>query len=116
MVGEDTATMPANLPRFAKPSHLESRRVLRIGVLIESVLGSSRFGKHTVWMIDVSTLGCRIETDLSVAVGTRLVLSIPGLSPMGCEVRWVRNGALGLRFATPLHPLIADRIIARSAA
>src|SRR5688500_12824233 len=108
--------MRAKSPEFAKPSHVESRNALRISVLVESVIGSSRFGKRTVWMLDVSTLGCRIETGLSVPVGTRLVITIPGLSPLGCEVRWLRNDALGLRFATPLHPLIVERITEQSVA
>ena len=106
--------MRSSSPEFFKPSHAESRQALRVSALIQSVLGSSRFGKRTVWLLDVSTLGCRVETGLSVPVGTRLVLTVPGLSPLGCQVRWIQHGSLGLCFATPLHSVVVDQITAQS--
>ena len=94
------------------PSHSDLRREMRVDVCIESVLGSSMLGKRKVELLDISNLGCRVACSLDVPAGTHIVLTIPSLSPIGAQVRWSRHGGLGLRFATPLHPLVLDRIVA----
>lgn len=92
--------------------HSDSRREMRVQVCIESVLGSSMLGKRKVELLDISNLGCRVSCSLDVPPGTHIVLTIPSLSPIGAQVRWSRKGGLGLRFATPLHPLVLERIVA----
>lgn len=94
------------------PTHSDLRREMRAQVCIESVLGSSMLGKRKVELLDISNLGCRVSCSLDVPPGTYIVLTIPGLAPIGAQVRWSRQGGLGLRFGTPLHPLILERIVA----
>ncbi|MBB5709379.1 PilZ domain-containing protein [Sphingomonas xinjiangensis] len=91
--------------------HSDLRRELRVQVCIESVMGSSMLGKRKVELLDISNLGCRVSCSLDVPTGTHVVLTMPSLSPISAQVRWSRQGGLGLRFATPLHPLVLERIV-----
>lgn len=92
------------------PGPSDTRREQRVEVLIESVLGSSRFGRRQVWMHDLSAHGCRVESGLCAPSGTHLVLTIPGLAPLGCNISWSRNRMMGLLFTEPVHPLVLARL------
>ena len=97
-----------------RPSQSDSRKELRVQVHLESVLGSSMLGKRKVEWLDISNFGCRALCSLSLEVGTKVVLTMPGLAPIGAQIRWSRQGSLGLQFATPLHPLVLERLVASS--
>lgn len=97
-----------------RPSQSNSRKELRVQVHLESVLGSSMLGKRKVELLDISNFGCRALCSLNVEPGTKVVLTMPGLAPIGAQIRWSRQGSLGLEFATPLHPLVLHRLVAES--
>jgi hypothetical protein len=95
-----------------------SRSSERLELVLAGQLGSSRFAKRTVRLLNLSTGGCCVETALEVMPETLLVITLPGLTPLSCEVRWLGPGVLGLRFVRPLHPTVVDHLCAarRSAA
>ena len=101
-----------NQARDFIPSPSELRRETRLLVHLDSVLGNSMLGRRKVELLDISNLGCRVLCALEVPAGTHLVLTLPGLAPIGTQVRWCRLGCIGLRFATPLHSSVLDRIVA----
>jgi hypothetical protein len=90
----------------------------RLELVLAGQLGSSRFAKRTVRLLNLSIGGCCVETSLEVMPETLLVITLPGLAPLSCEVRWLGPGMLGLRFLRPLHPTVVDHLCAtrRSAA
>ena len=93
----------------------DSRASWRIPVTLTGDLGNSRFGKRKVQLINISAGGCCVETGLELPQGTAIIVTIPGLTPIGCEVRWSTQGAIGLQFAAPLHPSVVDAIEGRAA-
>lgn len=97
-----------------RPSHQDGRKQSRVAVSMDITLGSSAVGRRKVDLLDLSTSGCKVECYFDVEPGTHLVLTIPGLAPIGCEVKWKRNGMLGLHFATALHPSVVDRIVTQA--
>ena len=53
-------------------------------------------------LIDVSQGGAKIRTRLKLEVGDRARLEIDGLAVISGMVRWVRDGHVGIAFASPL--------------
>ncbi|MBW8755195.1 MAG: PilZ domain-containing protein [Sphingomonadales bacterium] len=57
-------------------------------------------------LIELSLDGCRIShaaATTSFALGDLLTLRVTGTKPIAARVRWLREGAIGLRFEHPLH-------------
>lgn len=42
--------------------------------------------------------GCRLESEHSFVIGELFQLAVPGLGPIGAQVRWAFAGAAGARF------------------
>ena len=59
--------------------------------------------RRDVQLIDVSTGGARLTNDLSLRVGDRFWITLPGLGPMEADVVWTRTDELGCRFARALY-------------
>lgn len=89
---------------------MDARRELRLAISVEGLIGSTRIGRQKVELIDLSCRGCRIGTVARLVVGNNLVVTLPGVAPLGAEIRWQDIGSAGLRFAVPLHPLIVERL------
>lgn len=104
---------PRRVKGFASPA--EARSELRLGVEIEVLLSGSKVGRQKVELRDISVSGCRIACVSNYPVGTTVIVTIPGLSPIGAQVRWSDIAFCGLKFNSPIHPLVADRIMARRA-
>ena len=65
-------------------------------------------------LIELSLDGCRISSVQAAsrfALGDRLSLRLDGTSPIDAHVRWVREGAVGLRFDRPLHIAGLEQLI-----
>ena len=58
---------------------------------------------------DISTQGCGIASDCSLAPGTRVLLDLPGLEIWPATVAWFQGGHGGLSFCRPMHPAVAER-------
>lgn len=56
-------------------------------------------------LINLSSRGFMAETDALIDTGSRVWLTLPGLSRVNALVLWARNGRIGGEFATPIDPL-----------
>jgi hypothetical protein len=61
---------------------------------------------------DLSRHGFRVETHIPIAVDSYIWLRLPGLSPLAARVAWTAGLTHGCRFVDPLHPAVAERVIA----
>ena len=73
--------------------------------------GRSRVG---VALVDLSPLGCRIEVETSIIVGSYAWIILPTLESWYTRVAWVEGGTAGLDFDQPLHPAVTDMIVRRA--
>lgn len=88
-----------------------ARSQLRIPVSIEGGIANSAMGRRPATLVDLSSQGCRIDWPFGAAVDTLVVLTIPGLAPIGARIRWTNATHIGLAFNTPLHPSVLDQIV-----
>lgn len=65
---------------------------------------------------DLSRHGFRVETHIPIRVDSYIWLRLPGLSPLAAIVAWSSGMSHGCRFVAPLHPAVADKVIAAYAA
>jgi hypothetical protein len=68
--------------------------------------------KRTPEMIhvtDISAAGCGFRARYAMPVGTRVLLTLPGLEVWLATVAWYEDGRGGLKFDRPLHSAVAAR-------
>ena len=53
---------------------------------------------HDVAVLNVSSRGAMVESELVPNIGARVEIRFAGCNPTDCFVRWVRNGRIGLEF------------------
>ena len=56
--------------------------------------------KYDVQVVNVSSRGAMVAGDLIPHIGARVEIRFEGCNETQCFVRWVRNGRIGLEFAT----------------
>jgi hypothetical protein len=61
-----------------------------------------RGGAYLVPVVNISTRGAMIESDLVPRIGESVIIRFEGCSPIYAAVRWVKNGRIGLGFGTAL--------------
>lgn len=59
--------------------------------------------KHVVRLINVSSSGAMVNFPHTPNIGERLPLQILDRGAVSAQVRWVRDGRIGLSFAAPLE-------------
>lgn len=65
-------------------------------------------------LIELSRDGCRIGRAVrpgDLAIGDAVTLCLDGAAPIAARVRWLSDGAIGLRFAQPLHNAALESLI-----
>jgi hypothetical protein len=65
-------------------------------------------------LIELSLDGCRVShiaAPATFALGDALSLRLPGAAPLSARIRWLRDGAIGLRFERPLHNSALEALI-----
>ena len=55
-------------------------------------------GDHPVRLLDLSNEGAMVAARLDLAAGTKVSLQILDREPLRGQVRWSRDGRIGLRF------------------
>ena len=83
------ATMFAEVERRSEP-RLE-------GVVEEAVL-SFRGEEYSVPVVNISSRGTMIESDIQPRLGESVKIRFDGCSPIYAFVRWAREGRVGLKF------------------
>ena len=89
----------------------DRRRSNRAALRLSATMREAGRGRVGVRVIDMSTLGCRLETTSSISAETWVWLSIAGLETQYCRVVWRCQEFAGLEFATPLADAVFERLL-----
>ena len=65
-------------------------------------------------LVNISSLGFMAETDALIEPGSRVWLTLPGLTRANARVVWARNGRIGGEFADPIDPLEVFQAVGRA--
>ena len=90
------------------------RNADRVPIALRAGLRQRGASAVTVQILDLSTHGFRIDTHLSLEIGTQIWLRLPGLEATPARVAWVEGHCAGCAFDRPLHPAVLSMIVSRS--
>ena len=90
------------IPRAEKRS-IDERSETRHPSLSSTAVLEFRGRKHVVRLVNVSPSGARVVFPHMPNIGERLPLQILDRGVVTAQVRWVRDGRIGLSFAAPLE-------------
>jgi hypothetical protein len=76
----------------------DSRREDRVAGPAEDAVIRFRDQDYAVRVVNTSSRGLQIESDLKAHIAEELTISLVGGAPTPCFVRWVRAGRIGLGF------------------
>ena len=82
--------------------HVDPRSEPRYQGLVESAVLTFRGAEHNVPVLDISTRGAQVESDVEPRLGESVLIRFEGCSPIYAFVRWAREGRLGLNFGCEL--------------
>jgi hypothetical protein len=85
-----------------QPQPVEQRSEPRFENLIERAMLSFRGADYPVPVVNISSRGTMIESDLLPRLGESVMIRFDGCSPIYAFVRWSREGRLGLNFGCEL--------------
>ena len=89
-----------------------ARRGERFNLTAEVGIRRSGVRPFRVHIFNASTEGCRIEFVEVPVVGERVWVKFDGLEALEGTVRWVDGHIGGVRFTTPIHNIIFQRLVA----
>jgi hypothetical protein len=78
--------------------HVDPRSEPRYEGLVESAVLTFRGADYPVPVINISSRGTQIESDILPRLGESVLIRFDGCSPIYAFVRWTRDGRLGLNF------------------
>ena len=90
------------IPR-AESRTVDERTELRHPSLSGTAVLEFRGRKHVVRLINVSPSGAMLHFPHIPNIGERLLLHVLDRGAVWAQVRWVRDGRVGLSFAAPLQ-------------
>lgn len=74
----------------------------RSGDRLPGIMASTTFAfrraRHEAAVLNLSSDGAMIETDVELPIGARVAMTLPDGTDGKCIVRWVRNNRVGLEF------------------
>jgi len=82
--------------------HVDPRSEPRYAGLVETAMLTFRGAEYPVPVIDISSRGTQIESDILPRLGESVLIRFEGCSPIYAFVRWNREGRLGLNFGCEL--------------
>jgi PilZ domain len=91
----------------------EERVAARCRVSIRANVREAGSTRIDIDVVDLSATGFRFESVYGFAIGARVFLSLPTLSPLEAVVAWRNRSSFGCRFVRPLYPSVFDMIAAR---
>ena len=86
------------IPR-AETRKLDERTEVRHPSLSNTAVLEFRGRKHVVRLVNVSTSGAMVIFPHIPNIGERLLIQVLDRGPVWAQVRWVRDGRIGLSFA-----------------
>ena len=88
------------IPRAEKRS-IDERTEVRYSSLSSTAVLEFRGRKHVVRLVNVSSSGAMVIFPHVPNIGERLLLQVLDHGPVWAQVRWVRDGRIGVSFAAP---------------
>ena len=92
---------------------LEDRCAERAKVLIPAILRPSGSKKFSITVKDISLAGFGAEAFTGQPVGSRVWLTIPGMSLLEAEITRNDRTVIGCAFSNLLNPAVLDNLVAR---
>ena len=92
----------AMIPRREQRS-IDERAEVRHPSLSSTAVLEFRGRKHMVHLVNVSSSGAMISVPHTPNIGERLLIQVLDRGAVWSQVRWVRDGRVGLSFAAPLE-------------
>jgi hypothetical protein len=89
------------------------RRSRRIALDAEVSLRRSGKLTYKVRIHDASPHGCKVEFVDRPVLAERAWIKFDGLAPLEARVCWIEGFVTGVQFATPIHPVVFDGLVAR---
>jgi hypothetical protein len=81
---------------------VERRSEPRFEGLVEAAILMFRGAAYDAPVVNISSRGTMIESDLEPRLGESVIIRFAGCSPIHAFVRWVRDGRIGLNFGCEL--------------
>jgi hypothetical protein len=82
--------------------HIDPRSEPRYQGLVECAVLTFRGADYPVPVINISSRGTQVESDILPRLGESVLIRFEGCSPIYAFVRWNREGRLGLNFGCEL--------------
>jgi len=80
------------------PPFIDQRSEPRHEGVVETSILHFRGAAYAVPVVNISSRGTMIESDLEPRLGESVVIRFDGCTPIHAFVRWVRDGRIGLNF------------------
>ena len=90
------------IPR-TEARNIDERNEIRHPSASNTAMLEFRGRKHVVRLINVSSSGAMVIFPHTPNSGERLLIQLLDRGPVWAQVRWVRDGRIGLSFAAPLE-------------
>ena len=81
-----------------QPQPVEQRSEPRYEDLVDRAILTFRGADYPVPVVNISSRGTMVESDLLPRLGESVMIRFDGCSPIYAFVRWSREGRLGLNF------------------
>lgn len=81
-----------------QPQPVEQRSEPRFEALIDRAILTFRGADYPVPVVNISSRGTMVESELAPRLGESVMIRFEGCSPIYAFVRWSREGRLGLNF------------------
>lgn len=81
---------------------IEQRSEARYSEIVERAVITFRGSDYAVPVVNISSRGAQIESDIVPRLGENLVIQFENCSRIHGFVRWARDGKLGIRFGHEL--------------
>jgi hypothetical protein len=88
----------------------EHRRDPRYNVTVDASFGNEAVAGSAIRVANVSARGCRFASVRRLDKGSLIVLAFGAAAVLDAKVRWRVGGSHGVRFETPLNPVLLDHI------
>ena len=90
------------IPRSERRS-IDERAEARHPSLSNTAVLEFRGRKHMVRLVNVSASGAMVAFPHTPNIGERLLIQVLDRGPVWSQVRWVKDGRIGLSFTAPLE-------------
>lgn len=92
----------------------EDRRSQRRAVSVRAGFRKRGYDQAKADVRDLSAKGFKVDSAMTLGVGTEVWLTLPGMSPQPAIVKWVKDFVAGCEFVDPLHEAIFDDFVRRN--